>query len=172
MRTTVLLIAIASFGSPATQLLAAGPHTHAHGRAELEVTIQTGQVEGIFRTPMDNLLGFEHAPKTDAQKKRVEQLRQRLENTASLFRPNAEAQCAAKTPEARSPLFQGRGDAGHSDLEYRFGFACKRPELLKQIEVALFADYPRLHEIQSQLVTPTAQMGITLRRNSRLLKLQ
>jgi hypothetical protein len=69
-------------------------------------------------------------------------------------------------------MFAGRVNAGHSDLEYRFGFDCEKPELLKQIEARLLTDYPRLHEIQSQLVTPTTQRGVSLKRNNRLLTIQ
>ncbi len=172
MRSTAFLIIIALSGLPTTGLLAAPPQPHAHGKAELEVTIQDGQVRGVFRTPMDNLLGFEHSPKTDAQKKSLERLRQRLEDASVLFRPNGEAQCTARSPETKSSMFAGGVNAGHSDLEYRFGFDCRKPELLKQIEARLLTDYPRLHEIQSQLVTPTTQRGVSLKRNNRLLTIQ
>ncbi|MEN9772406.1 MAG: hypothetical protein RJA58_1049 [Pseudomonadota bacterium] len=172
MRPSAFLIFIALSGLPTTELVAAPHQPHAHGKAELEVTIQDGQVRGVFRTPMDNLLGFEHLPKTDAQKKSLERLRQRLEDTSVLFRPNGEAQCTARSPEAKSSMFAGRVNAGHSDLEYRFGFDCEKPELLKQIEARLLTDYPRLHEIRSQLVTPTTQRGVSLKRNNRLLTIQ
>ncbi len=172
MRSTAFLVTIALSSLPIAGLLAADPHTHAHGKAELEVTIQEGKIQGVFRSPMDNLLGFEHPPKTDTQRKSLERLRQRLGDATVLFRPNGEAQCAARASEAKSSMFWGDANAGHSDLEYRFGFDCKKPELLKQIEATLLKDYPRLHEIQTQLVTPTAQRGVTLKRNNRILTIQ
>ncbi len=167
MKSTSLFLALALAGWPAAGLLAAPPHTHAHGKAELELTIQEGKIQGVFRSPMDNLLGFEHMPKTDTQKRSVEQLRQKLSDPSKFFRPSVEAQCTPQAVEVRSSMFSGAVTSGHSDLEYRFGFDCKKHESLKQIEATLFADYPRLHEIQSQLVTATAQRGITLKKNNR-----
>jgi len=61
---------------------------HSHGKAEMELTIQGSAIRGLFKTPMDSLLGFEHAPKTDAQKKAVSDLRERLKTQPhGLYRP-------------------------------------------------------------------------------------
>ncbi|MEY3096385.1 MAG: hypothetical protein RIR74_1477, partial [Pseudomonadota bacterium] len=43
-------------------------HAHAHGQGELELSIGKGRIQGMLRVPMESLLGFEHAPKTDAQR--------------------------------------------------------------------------------------------------------
>ncbi|MFN4901400.1 MAG: DUF2796 domain-containing protein, partial [Betaproteobacteria bacterium] len=68
-----------------------GPHVH--GKGELEITIQGAAIRGAFRTPMESLLGFEHLPKNDAQRKALEGLRQQLALASAVVLPNAEAAC-------------------------------------------------------------------------------
>jgi hypothetical protein len=152
--------------------LAAGPHGHAHGKADMELTVQGNSIRGVFKTPMDSLLGFEHVPKSEAQRQAVERLKGRLADPSRFFAPTAAAQCRPRAAEFSSTLFTGAVTGGHSDLEYRFGFECADASQLKGVEAILFADYPRLHEIRVQLVTEKAQRSVTLRKKNRLLPIQ
>jgi hypothetical protein len=42
---------------------------HSHGVGNLELVVQGGTVKASFEIPMESLLGFEHLPRTTAQKK-------------------------------------------------------------------------------------------------------
>ena len=56
---------------------AADKHEHAghsHGQGQLELVVQGGAVKANFEIPMESLLGFEHLPKTPAQKKAMADL--------------------------------------------------------------------------------------------------
>lgn len=151
--------------------LAASPHTHAHGKGEMEITVQDGSIRAIFRTPMDSLLGFEHAPKTEAQKTAVAQLKIKLSKPTLFFEPTPAAQCVAGASEASSTLFTGQVSGGHSDLEYRFSFKCANVQALKNIDALLFADYPRLHEIRAVLVDNKGQRSVALKKRNRTIPL-
>lgn len=137
---------------------------HAHGKGELELLVDGQTVQGVFRTPMDSLLGFEHAPKTDAQRNAVDSLRKRLANPAAVLSPNLEAQCTAQHHEATSTLFTGAVKGGHSDLEYRFTFVCAQPERLTALELVALKDFKRLTEVRVQLVTASAQRSLVVRK--------
>jgi hypothetical protein len=137
---------------------------HAHGKGELELLVDGQTIQGVFRTPMDSLLGFEHAPKTDAQRNAVDSLRKRLANPAAVLSPNLEAQCAAKHQEAISTLFTGAVKGGHSDLEYRFTFVCAEPSKLSALELVALKEFKRLSEVRVQLVTGSAQKALVLRK--------
>jgi hypothetical protein len=137
---------------------------HAHGKGELELLVDGQTLQGVFRTPMDSLLGFEHAPKTDAQRNAVDSLRKRLENPAAVLSPNLEAQCTAKHQEATSTLFTGAVKGGHSDLEYRFTFVCAQPEKLTALDFVALKDFKRLTEVRVQLVTASAQRAVVVRK--------
>ncbi len=149
--------------------LKAGPHSHAHGKGEMEVTVQDGSIRAIFRTPMDSLLGFEHEPKTEAQRAAVAQLKNRLSDPTLFFAPTPAAQCAVSGSEASSALFTGKVSGSHSDLEYRFSFKCANLPALSGIDALLFANYPRLHEIRALVVTDKGQRAVTLKKRSRIV---
>jgi hypothetical protein len=137
---------------------------HAHGKGELELLVDGQTIQGVFRTPMDSLLGFEHAPKTDAQRNAVDSLRKRLENPAAILSPNLEAQCTAKHQDATSTLFTGAVKGGHSDFEYRFTFVCAQPTKLSALELVALKEFKRLSEVRVQLVTGSAQKALVLRK--------
>ena len=137
---------------------------HAHGKGELELLVDGRTLQGVFRTPMDSLLGFEHAPKTEAQRNAVLTLRTRLANPATILSPNPEAQCTPKHREAASPLFTGTTQGGHSDLAYHFTFDCAEPERLTSLELVVLKDFKRLTEVRVQLVTASAQRAFVLRK--------
>jgi hypothetical protein len=137
---------------------------HAHGKGELELLVDGQTIQGVFRTPMDSLVGFEHAPKTDSQRNAVDSLRKRLANPAAILSPNLEAQCTAKYQEAISTLFTGAVKGGHSDLEYRFTFVCAQPTKLSALELVALKEFKRLSEVRVQLVTGSAQKALVLRK--------
>lgn len=165
---SVFFAAGAASISPA---LIAAPHAHAHGKGEMEMTVQNGMIRAIFKTPMDSLVGFEHAPTTDAQKQAVAQLKTRLADPARFFAPSAAAQCTAGAAEFSSAMFTGQVSGKHSDLEYRFSFKCANQSALKSLEAVLFADYPRLHEIRVLVVTDKGQRATTLKKKNRSIAL-
>lgn len=169
MRTTPVLMTLILMAWPllSVQATTKHQHVHAHGKAALELSVKEGAIRGVFRTPMDNLLGFEHSPKTEAQKATVDRLRQRLGDTSRFFAPNATAQCHPTKANFSSSIFSNQPQNGHSDLEYQFGFDCKNPRELTSIEAVLFGDYPRLHEIRTELVTETGQQAVTLKKGNR-----
>jgi hypothetical protein len=139
---------------------------HAHGKGELELTVQGGSIEGIFRTPMDSLLGFEHQPKTEAQKTAVAALKNQLGTPAVIVLPNPQAQCSPRRSEASSTLFTGHVKGTHSDLEFRFSFECLAPEKLSALELVALKQFNRLSEVRVQMVGPKGQRSVVLKKKT------
>jgi hypothetical protein len=143
----------------AAQAQHAHHHAHKHGHAKLEVSLEQGRLSFELVSPMDNLVGFEHAPKNDRQLKALAELRGLLENPGNFFEPNKEALCSREKVLFRSPLLgdsQGdapKADRGHADLRYQVSFNCKAADALKEVNVTAFKAFRRLHEIETQLVT-------------------
>jgi Protein of unknown function (DUF2796). len=52
--------------------------------------------------------------------------------------------------------------AEHADLDASFAFECAHPEALHGMDVRLFAQWPALHELRVQLVTPAGQHAAEL----------
>ncbi len=66
---------------------------HAHGEGILEVAVDGQDLLVSFRIPAVNVVGFEHAPADDAQRRRVAEARERFRDGARLLVPSAAADC-------------------------------------------------------------------------------
>jgi hypothetical protein len=161
-----LLLALASLAC-AVPVHAAKPHEH--GVAMLDVAVEAGRVSFSLETPLDNLLGFEHAPRTDAERAKADAALARLRDAAALFRIDSAAGCTLGKVELVSsalglgPVAAG-GKEGHADLDGQFDFRCTAGARAGFVEVGLFDAFPALKRIELQLVTPKGQMKVTLRR--------
>jgi hypothetical protein len=166
-------------------LLCAGPalaaHAHVHGQAKLDVAMDGARIAIHLDSPLDSLLGFEHAPATLAQVDAARAMVAKLRNPAALFVASPAAACKATAVKIESaaippailaggtamPVKPGRGD--HDDLDADFEFLCARPEALRQVEVRLFDAFPRLQRIDTQLISPRGQTAQRLSPNQRVL---
>ena len=83
---------------------------HEHGAAELDAALDGATLEIELRSPAMNLVGFEHAPRSDADKAKIAGARKQLEQPDSLFGLTPAAGCTLAKTELESPLFEG----GHS----------------------------------------------------------
>ena len=147
--------------------LAAGP-AHEHGVARLDVAVDAGRVSIELQTPLDNLLGFERAPRTDAEREKVAVALARLRAAATLFRIDANAGCTLAKVELVSAALE-LGSAApvvgeHAELSGRFDFRCSQGARAGFVEVGLFEAFPALRRIELQLSVPRGQMQATLRR--------
>ncbi|TXH37377.1 MAG: DUF2796 domain-containing protein [Burkholderiaceae bacterium] len=157
---------------------------HQHGVAQLEVAADGNSLTVTLDTPLDNLLGFERGPRTDAERKAVQAMAQRLRDAARLVVPAAAASCqlqgvglasdviapgllaatpaaAASATPATAPSAAG---SGHADLEVVFRFQCAQPQALKSLDVTgLFQAHPRLKQLDAALAAPGVQRGAKLR---------
>ena len=66
---------------------------HEHGVAHLDLVVDGREVEIELETPLANVLSFEHAPQTDAQKKEVRDMATLMRKADALFVFPAQARC-------------------------------------------------------------------------------
>jgi hypothetical protein len=160
------LMALASAGP------ALGGRAHEHGVAQLDIGVEAKRVSLRFDTPLDALLGFERAPRTDAERQAADAAVAHLRDAGKLFRIDGAAGCKAAGVELTSaPLGLGRvapaqpgANEGHGDLEAQFDFTCTDGARAGFIETGLFEAFPRLSRLELQIVTPRGQVKATLRR--------
>lgn len=148
---------------------AAGAAPHEHGVARLAVAIDGATVAIELDAPLDGLLGFERAPRTDAERKAAADVLQRLRDGASLFKPDAAAGCSAGVARVEAPVLapggQGRGE--HADLEASWTFECRQPLAMRSIDVGLFDAFRRLQRIDVQMAGSKGPNRLTLKRPAR-----
>jgi hypothetical protein len=69
----------------AVPVSAQSPGAHVHGQAVLEVAVDGETVQLNLYSPLDNLLGFEHAPRTGEERGAVRTMAGKLHQAESLF---------------------------------------------------------------------------------------
>jgi hypothetical protein len=83
---------------------AASSGAHVHGLARLTVTIDRTTLTITLESPLDNLLGFEHEPRTAEQHAALADMVAALESPARMFTPSAAAGCVPAAAVLESPL--------------------------------------------------------------------
>ncbi len=163
---------------------------HVHGHAVLQVAVDGNRLQLNFRSPLDNLIGFEHAPRTDKQKDAVRRMAEQLNKSGQHFVPTAEARCtpgavklaspvidsallgpAAPRPAADKPPAKAardnKGQKGHAEIEAEIEFRCEHPEKLTRLEVNLFDAFRGVKRIDVQVVGARKQAAARLTPKSR-----
>ena len=94
---------------------------HVHGGATLAIAVDGKSVTAELETPLYNLLGFEHAPETAAQKEAVEATEKQLGEPSNLISFNEEAGCKAMPVVSKTELFDHddhhEGDHEHHEKD-------------------------------------------------------
>jgi hypothetical protein len=141
---------------------------HVHGRIQLGVALDGQQLVIDIDSPLDSLLGFEHAPRTAPQKKLAGEWAERLRTPNSLLRLPAEARCTLQGAELDAPVL-GLGEdtakpSEHADLEGQWSYQCERPEALRSIDLGFFEASRHARTIDVQWVRDGRQGRQTLQR--------
>lgn len=141
-----------------TATVAVAAPAHVHGEARLEISIDREQLVIALESPLDGLLGFEHAPRNAAERQAVQSMHAKLKQTDQVFIPSATAQCVSVGIELDSPVLSGKSaPGGHNDLDARYTWRCTKPEALRDITTGLFGTFPKLHRITVEFAGPQGQ---------------
>ena len=84
-------------------LTAIAADKHVHGEAELFIAIEGKQILIEFESPADNILGFEHAPKTKKQRELLESSLDKLKSHRALISVSGAA-CEQVATDVESPF--------------------------------------------------------------------
>jgi hypothetical protein len=158
---------LGAFAEPAAR-------AHVHGQIKLDVVVDGPTVVIEMESPLDNFVGFERAPRNDAEKKTAEEAVAQLRAAGLLFKIDPIGNCKLGPVTLRSAaLGLGKVDAdaveGHADLDGTFAFNCTNAGATKFIDVGLFEAFKGARQIEAQIVSPQGQFKRTLKRpNSRL----
>jgi hypothetical protein len=170
------LVALAEDSGPGYQQHGA----HVHGRAELNLVLDNKSLLIELNSPAANLLGFEHAPSTPEQQAQLEKALNTLRDGGRLFAFSPAAACHLEQVELESPLLADaagaehdghdhdhghnhdqadHAEAGHADIIARYAFSCSQPQ---RLELRLFAAFPAIELLHSQLVIKGRQQQLEL----------
>lgn len=143
---------------------------HEHGSASLNIALEGNSLELELDSPAMNLLGFEHAAHSTADRAKLASVKRLLEQPQQLFTLPAAAGCQLTSSELHSPLFEEKHEHGkhadeadHSDIEAHYQFNCANPQALDSLSLAtFFQQFSGLEKLQVQLIGASGQSGKTL----------
>jgi Protein of unknown function (DUF2796) len=153
---------------------------HVHGLVKLDVAIDAKTLTVQLEAPLDSLVGFEHRPRTAAQKQAAEAVQKQMNDGATLIRPESAALCkstkttveAAALQSTPAAATKGATEDQHADLDAHFEFTCEQPDKLTFIEIGLFDAFKRIKTIEAQVAGAKGQQKVTLKRPDAMLKLR
>ncbi len=164
----VALALAATAAMPAAQ--AQTSRAHVHGQLRLDVVIDGPTVTIALDAPLDTLVGFERAPRSEAEKAAVQSAIAQLRAADRLFKIDAAGNCKLGPVELQSAqLGLGKTESaasadGHADFKAGFGFNCSHAEQVRFIELGLFQAFEAARQIDVRIVTAEGQFRRTLRR--------
>jgi hypothetical protein len=137
-----------------------------------------GQQAHDFDGSVAGRLGFEPAPRTDAERKATADmlagLRSPDKDTARSVTGTA-GQCALSKAEVRAPALEPGGKPAakdeRADLDARYESSCAQPGEPRRLDVGLFEACKRIQRIDLQVAGPKGQAKATLKRPTRSVKL-
>ena len=186
MRAIAVTIGSLTVTLPAT----AQQHAHTHGRMTLDVAVDVQSIALAIESPLESFLGFERAPRTDTEHKRVADMVAHLNAADQLFQPDPAAACKLSKVELTSSAL-GLGtkkeevyrhshdeehghdhtDDEHANINVDIVFTCARATEARFIDVKLFDAYKRIRTIDTQVAAPQGQFKRVLQPGTSRLSL-
>ena len=141
---------------------------HEHGKSVLRIAIEGNQVKFELESPANDIVGFEHAAKTDEQKKAVKQALSVLENAENLFTPDKSAGCVKKDSEAEFEL-----EGEHAAFHAHWSMECSQMPSLTNLNVTFFDAFSGAEEVEVEVeaVSSSGQVGIELHHDDKTIDL-
>lgn len=187
----VLVVLVSSLGFPGMGMAEVRHHeSHVHGIGKLNIILAGDELSMELISPAANIVGFEHAPKTEPQHQAVDQAIALLKQGEKLFGLSAKAQCRLNGSHVDTDMEgesheshdghndkshgssqeHGHGDE-HSEFHATYSYKCSSPGGLKKIDVLLFSHFPGFEELDAQVVTPKMQTAVELTPEKHLISL-
>lgn len=163
---------------------------HQHGRGSLQLAIEKDRVVMELEAPGVDIVGFEHAPKTQAERDAVEAAKRRLADPLALFGLPKAAGC--KVIEANVELEDGHqheagakddhkhdhkhGEAdkhgGHTDFQAMYILECKEMKALTTLEFTYFEAFAGAASLEIVAVSDKGQIKAEATRKAPKVALQ
>ena len=160
------ILAMASAPPVAAESREHGAHVHGHGR--LDVAVEGGKVVIELAAPGADIVGFEHRPRTKAQKEAVQMATAILKSGAKLFGFPDAARCRFATVHLEAAHEEDDHKHGahkhgasdketHSEFHARYVFICDRPDRLSHLNVEVFRFFPASKELRARAISSRGQ---------------
>ncbi len=167
------LLLLSAAGLLALPSLADAGEAHVHGVAKLDIAIEAEKLTVLLESPLDNLLGFERAPRSAAEQRLAKALVARLE-AGKPFQIDPRGGCSLdKVTLSSAALGLGAektSDADHADVDGSFEFKCADATKAAYLDVDLYGQR-EMQRIEIQVAGPAGQFKRQLARPAKRIQL-
>lgn len=137
-----------------------GEEPHVHGAAQCQIVVEDTAMEVALILPAINVIGFEHEPTNDQEKKALADAQKKFRGSVGKnlikVRGTRLAEFALETQDHHAEEEHIEGKA-HSDFHLHYHFE-KRRDFKETIDFkTLFKKYPGIEEVVWAAVTPNGQ---------------
>ncbi|MEL6829926.1 MAG: DUF2796 domain-containing protein [Pseudomonadota bacterium] len=119
-----------------------GGEAHVHGAAEFGLFLTDREVSAEFRSPLYNLVGFEHEPQTPEQDAAMTRLLEQLADSSVVFAPAAAARC-----DTIDYMIDVERNGDHGFLVAKYLLTCTETAQLRSVDMTAFSTYSRMQNI-------------------------
>ena len=133
--------------------------------------MKTLDKEVELKVPAADIVGFEHAPHTAAQKQQLDAALATLHQADNLVDLEKGAGCQLQQVKVQHHL-DGKASTAHGDIDASYAYSCQSPEDLNAITLTLFKHFASLQDIDYQIMTQSHQGAGELSPENPQLELQ
>ncbi len=177
-------LAVLLAGAGCAAIALAQTHAHTHGELSLDVAVEGRAITLQLEAPLHDLVGFERAPRSVAERGRVTALVEQLKAADKLFLPDPAGACRlgdvaldsavlglgpAAAAAASAP--KGAPAAEHAEVALTVRFDCDRADAARFIDLKLFDAFKGVQTVKAQVAGPRGQAARSLRRGAARLSL-
>jgi hypothetical protein len=136
-------------------------HAHEHGKVTINLAIERDVLSLELEMPALHVVGFEHAPRTDAERRAVADAERWLRAGRSVLGVPKAAACRIEQRSVETPAWQDSAES-HSDYEARYSFRCGQPAQLKWVELWLLDRLREVTDAELNLIDASGQRTQTV----------
>ena len=156
--------------------------SHEHGAAKLMMAMEGKKLQVEFEVPSESLIGFEHFPKSQSNRKNFNEAIKNLSDPSKLFSMPNKAECLLVGTNVSQSLFSNEGDHGHdesekeekhghdesekseihSEFKSNYYWNCQHLDEIDSIGTELMSFFPRIEEIRVNWISNYGQGSLEL----------
>ncbi|HBV76605.1 DUF2796 domain-containing protein [Vibrio sp.] len=150
---------------------------HVHGLVTFNIVQDGNELLVEINSPGNDVLGFEHQPKSDEDQKRYQQVTHLLKQPESILHLPENAQCKAEYVSVKDNIAQTKEahhdhdhDHQHGTFTLEYHFQCNNIQQLSSISTQWFTQFPSTQTIDINLLTDANQQHIELKNPSNTIQ--
>ena len=158
---------------------------HVHGSGKLSLVAMDNQLMIEMEIPGYDIVGFEHNPSTDEQKKSVRSAIEFLQDSRLNIGIAKDARC---TPDGAGNVETGlessnedhhdehhvhhSGGSDHAEFHIIYNFSCDDISELAYVEILTFSHFSNMEKLKAQAATESGQFSATITADSTRFNVQ